>query len=196
MYCQAQPQLQVKLSLKAELALISFNPEPLPPPNPPGGLWIVHEICLSCNSSWQPTLWQNWSWRAEIYWEACLSWNRNIVIHGTVQTTQTSSEASTDNLIYVDEVAENKKTIQQKSTPISSFCNVFDMVQIWTLWRSVLKERWSRRKCRWRWILLFHKAAWIRHEYWVLVCCVPHTINLPVSFDYERLEKRFEGIKL
>ena len=28
LYCQAQPQLQVKLSLKAELALLSINPAP------------------------------------------------------------------------------------------------------------------------------------------------------------------------
>ena len=31
-YCQAQPQLQVKLSLKAELALFSVNPAPPPSP--------------------------------------------------------------------------------------------------------------------------------------------------------------------
>ena len=33
-YCQAQPQLQAKLSLKAELALISLNPATHPPPTP------------------------------------------------------------------------------------------------------------------------------------------------------------------
>ena len=31
LYCQAQPQLQVKLSMKAELALISINPAPTHP---------------------------------------------------------------------------------------------------------------------------------------------------------------------
>jgi hypothetical protein len=30
-YCQAQPKLQVKLSLKTELALISINPAPTHP---------------------------------------------------------------------------------------------------------------------------------------------------------------------
>jgi hypothetical protein len=34
-YCQAQPQLQVKLSLKAEFALVSIIPATHPPPPPP-----------------------------------------------------------------------------------------------------------------------------------------------------------------
>mgnify|MGYP001406764270 CR=1 FL=1 len=33
-FCQAQSQLQVKLSLKTELALISINPAPTHPPTP------------------------------------------------------------------------------------------------------------------------------------------------------------------
>ena len=34
-YCQAQPKLQDKFSLKAELALFSFDPATHPPPPPP-----------------------------------------------------------------------------------------------------------------------------------------------------------------
>ena len=47
-YCQAQPKLQVKLSLKAELVLISINPAPTQQP----GLvvkWL--EISKSCLES-------------------------------------------------------------------------------------------------------------------------------------------------
>ena len=40
-YCQAQSQLQVKLSLKTELALISNNPAPTHP-HPPGKVIFQH----------------------------------------------------------------------------------------------------------------------------------------------------------
>ena len=38
----------------------------------------------------------------------------------------------------------------------------------------VLASPW--RNYRWRRIILFHLAVWIRHEYWVLLCCVPQSI--------------------
>ena len=38
----------------------------------------------------------------------------------------------------------------------------------------VLASPW--RNYRWRRILLFYLAVWIRHEYWVLLCCVPQSI--------------------
>ena len=50
--CQAQPKLQVKLSLKAELALISINPAPTTPPARPSGLVVKQlEISKSCSET-------------------------------------------------------------------------------------------------------------------------------------------------
>ena len=46
-YCQAQSQLQVKLSLKTELALISVNPATPPPPTNPPPLPSTRESLFS-----------------------------------------------------------------------------------------------------------------------------------------------------
>ena len=43
-YCQAQPQLQVKFSLKAELALFSFDPATHPPPPTPVKVYLAAQF--------------------------------------------------------------------------------------------------------------------------------------------------------
>ena len=47
LYCQAQPQLQVKLNLKAELVLFSIKPAPPPPHHSQPGKFISQQFSVN-----------------------------------------------------------------------------------------------------------------------------------------------------